>query len=112
MITFEDGPAAGVVLDLVRAPVYLRVVVDRRTGEVDALDQVGESPRMGEDVHVYRRVGQAERYHLKCSKPAKSGYRSKAHYQLHDEQPADQVARDRKSWEEWAGFQWERENAI
>ena len=112
MITFVDGPAAGTVLDLERAPVFLRVVIDRQTGAVDAVDQVGDRPRLGEDVHVYRRVGQAERYHLKCSKPAESGWRSKANYQLHDEQPADHVARDRESWEEWAGFQWERENAI
>ena len=112
MITFEDGPAAGAVLDLRRAPVFLRVVIDRKTNEVDALDLVNDLPTLGEDVHVYRRIGKAEAYHLKCSPPAASGMRSRAKYQLYDEQPADHVGRSRRSWEEWVMFQWEKEQAI
>lgn len=112
MIMFQDGPAAGAVLDLRRAPVFLRVVIDRNTNEVDALDRLEDRPALGEDVHVYRRIGKAETYHIKCSPPAASGWRSRAKYQLHDEQPADHVARDRKSWEEWTCYQWEKENSI
>lgn len=112
MITFEDGPAAGAVLDLRRAPVFLRVVIDRATNEVDALDQLDDLPALGEDVHVYRRIGKAETYHIKCARRSESGFRSRAKYQLHDEQPADHVGRSRKSWEDWAMFQWEKENSI
>lgn len=49
-----DGPAAGARLPLHRCPVYLRVVIDRRTGKIDALDQLDDTPRAGEAVHVYQ----------------------------------------------------------
>jgi len=60
VITLLDGPAAGAKLALHRAPVFLRVVIDRATGAVDALDQLDDTPRDGEDVHVY----QGDRDHL------------------------------------------------
>ena len=56
MSHFKDGPAAGKTLSLSNAPPLLRVVIDER-GNVDALDGSGDSPRPGETVHVYRRVG-------------------------------------------------------
>jgi hypothetical protein len=49
-----DGPAAGMELALHRAPVYLRVVIDRQTGAIDALDQLDDEPRPGEAVYVYQ----------------------------------------------------------
>lgn len=49
-----DGPAAGTYLGLHRCPVYLRVVIDRTTGKVDALDQLDDAPRPGEALHVYQ----------------------------------------------------------
>jgi len=112
MITFEDGPAAGVVLELRRAPPFLRVVIDRKTGEVDALDQLDDRPRPGEEIHVYRRAGRARRYHVKACRRSESGYVLQARYRQHEEQPADHVGRDCKSWQNWAGEQWEKENAI
>lgn len=51
-----DGPAAGVSLGLRRVPIFLRVVMDRRTGRVDALDQLADEPLPGEAVHVYQGV--------------------------------------------------------
>lgn len=53
MITFLDGPAAGTKLSLHRAPIFLRVVIDRETGRVDALDQLNDVPKKSEAVHVY-----------------------------------------------------------
>jgi hypothetical protein len=49
-----DGPAADARLALHRAPVYLRVVIDRESGAIDALDQLDDTPRDGEAVHVYQ----------------------------------------------------------
>lgn len=41
MITFKDGPAAGVSLACARAPIYLRGV-QSRTGDWDALRKAME----------------------------------------------------------------------
>jgi hypothetical protein len=51
-----DGPAGPIDLALRRAPIFLRVVVDRRSGKVDALDQLDDVPMPGEAVHVYEAV--------------------------------------------------------
>lgn len=53
-ILLVDGPAAGARLPLRRCPAYLRVVIDRRTGKIDALDQLDDTPRAGEAVYVYQ----------------------------------------------------------
>lgn len=62
--TFSGGPADGRELWLQRAPLFLRVVVDRdkplkRNGRppaaaIDALDLLDDEPRSNEDIHVYR----------------------------------------------------------
>lgn len=54
MIRLLDGPAAGSELSLRRAPYFLRVVIDRRSGKVDALDMLDDTPLPGEAVHVYQ----------------------------------------------------------
>lgn len=54
MIHLLDGPAAGTDLALHRCPVFLRIVIDRTSGQVDALDQLNDTPRAGEAVHVYQ----------------------------------------------------------
>lgn len=53
MIRCTDGPAAGAVLTLRRAPMYLRIVTDE-SGHVDALDQLDDEPGENETVHVYK----------------------------------------------------------
>lgn len=60
MITFTDGPAAGVELVLERTPVMLRVV-RAANGEWDALDQPEDDARPGEAVFVYRLAGKPSR---------------------------------------------------
>ena len=37
---FLDGPAKGAILDLRRAPLFLRVVSDVDDGTIDALDRL------------------------------------------------------------------------
>lgn len=56
MIELIDGPANGVSLDLMRAPIMLRVVRDR-AGNWDALDQLADEPKRGETIFLYRMVG-------------------------------------------------------
>lgn len=48
MTTFTDGPAAETVLELRRAPKFLRVVRDA-DGTVDALDQLNDTPKPSPD---------------------------------------------------------------
>lgn len=56
---FLNGPAKG-YLSLVRlAPEYLRVVVERVSGQIDVLDLPDDEPRAEEAVYVYVRIGEA-----------------------------------------------------
>ena len=74
MIQFLDGPAAGHPMRLRRAPIFLRVVVDEKTGEVDALDQINDSPRPGEAMHAYRITEKPSHYHLVIRAPRQSRF--------------------------------------
>lgn len=49
MIEFLDGPAGNKTLELRRAPVYLRVVIDA-DGNIDALDQLDDRPKEDERI--------------------------------------------------------------
>src|ERR1035437_8636798 len=48
-----DGPAKGKYFSIRRAPIYLRMVVDRKTGAKAALDQLDDEPTPDELVSVY-----------------------------------------------------------
>lgn len=90
MITFSDGPAHGIILDLRRAPKFLRVVINAE-GEVDALDQL----------HAYELVGKPSRYHV-CRTPRRlSGWHIAAQYRHVPQQPSDATMRDTAEWQAW-----------
>ena len=55
-VLFRDGPAADRTLALRRVPIFLRVVIDRHGGRLDALDQLDDEPMPGEGVWVYQAV--------------------------------------------------------
>lgn len=105
MVSFLDGPAKGVVLQLRRVPMLLRVVQDRG-GAWDALDQLDDEPRRGESIHVYRRRDdlQVGKYHLLTSRPrrAGSGWYWMASYCVLPEQPTDDQVRNTAAWQSWA----------
>jgi hypothetical protein len=63
VIRFQGGPADGKVLQFRRTPLYLRVVQDGET--FDVLDQLGDEPRAGEQVHVYRAFGSFGTVHIR-----------------------------------------------
>ncbi len=61
MLTFLDGPAAGLSLLCARAPLLIRVVRSP-SGRFDALDQVGDAPEFGERIFVYVKAQDREQY--------------------------------------------------
>lgn len=100
MISFRLGPAGGKSLDLRRAPVLLRVVIDQ-DGTVDALDQPDDEPKSTETIHVYVRTGEAS-HGFACSRGRGCQPVVIAEYVHLLSQPADDVARDNVSWQAWA----------
>lgn len=71
-IKFHGGPADGRELMLRRAPALLRVVLTATNG-IDALDQPGDEPAIGETVSIYKIREPATRVHIRAQKPAPSG---------------------------------------
>lgn len=104
MTKFEDGPAAGKVLQLRRAPLFLRVVQDSR-GEFDGLDQPGDVPRPDETVMVYVKASSDGIIHLdsrnKDGQPNGRWFPLST-YTLFAEQPEDAVVRNNETWAAWA----------
>jgi hypothetical protein len=103
MVTFRDGPAAGVILDLRRAPQLLRVV--QSPAGWDALDALDDSPQEDERITVYRLdVSTLGRYHLLIRGRGRrgSGWRMRADYWVLAQQPPDSDVRTTEAWREWA----------
>lgn len=113
MIRFLDGPASGVVLQLRRAPLYLRVVADSSGtgGEWDALDQLDDAALPGETLVAYRRVGEAG-VAIVCTRGGKRGSCCRrlvtAEYTACPDQPDDATMRDNDLWRAWATEQQKR----
>ncbi len=99
MTKFEDGPAAGVVLGLRRAPLFLRVV-QAPSGEWDALDQLNDRPSPGEAVFAYRQTRFDGHAHI-CMRGGRGGYFALASYAFITEQPPEEVMRKRDLWQRW-----------
>jgi len=107
MITLLDGPASGTTLALRRAPIFLRVVIDTG-GKVDALDQLDDTPKQSESIHVYHRQGSTgvvfacRRFYRPPSQRSPGCICSQvAEYRLHEHQPTDDIARDAHHWRAW-----------
>ena len=101
MITFTGGPAEGKQLRFVRCPLMLRVVVNNRTGEVDALNEVADVPKNEESIVVYRCDRFEGTCHVSCRPRSQSYWSSIAHYTLLPKQPAEMLIRFRLDWERW-----------
>jgi len=102
---FLDGPAKGSCLSLQRAPLFLRVVVDQ-DGTVDALDQLDDTPRPTEVIHVYHLASEPARVHV-CRAGGRGGMGITADYRLYEVQPTDDQARDPEKWPAWCQGQAE-----
>lgn len=118
MISFLDGPAAGVVLVLNRLPLFIRVVEkpDAPAGQKwDALDLLDDAPASGEVVHVYERVKEPRQIHIRFA-PSKgrSGWYWVAEYRHHPASESDRDAvRETKIWQAYAvALAAERKSAV
>lgn len=103
MISFVDGPAAGQVVTLKRAPRYLRVTCTRKGREPtwDALDQLGDEPRADEALYAYRLVEGGHPVHLCMSPRRLSGWYVMGKYALVEPQPDDRTMRVTEAWRAW-----------
>jgi hypothetical protein len=114
MVRFENGPAAGAVLELRRAPLYLRVTTTP-DGTVDALDQLSDVPRPEETLMAYRRTGGLTTGFLDYT-DAQGRRRGRpfvsATYAVVPEQPGQDVMRDRELWCAWATAEHARQQAA
>lgn len=112
MIRFKDGPASGLTLTLRRAPLYLRVVFNRKTDEWDALDQLDDVALPHElPIVAYRRVGAAGACFLDWTEKGRrrGGRFTMATYEVVDPQPDDATARDTGAWRGWCYGQQQRD---
>jgi len=100
MTTFLDGPAAGVVLGLKRAPVLLRVV-RAVGGDWDALDQLTDSAAPDEAITVYARASEPFSAHVNMGRKGCFWFES-AEYRVLAVQPADAAVRTNAAWRAWA----------
>lgn len=99
MTRFVSGPATGIVLDLRRSPLFLRVV-QSPDGSWDALDQPDDSPGDTESITVYHRTEKPAWIHVYFSDGGvrKGRWIVSVRYEVHEVQPADGVLRDRTAW--------------
>jgi hypothetical protein len=105
VIRILDGPAAGQVLALRRAPLYLRLV---RTvgGDWDALDQREDQCSADELPHAYERIGEASTVHVRMSRG--SGWYQVAEYRAIVDQPDEATMRSNQRWRDWAVDRFDR----
>lgn len=101
MTRFEDGPAHGKTLMLKRAPQLLRVVVNN-DGEIDALDQLDDTPGADETLFVYQlKPGTEPGFcHILIRDRKGSGFYTSAEYIFHS-QPSDADIRETDNWRTW-----------
>lgn len=117
MTVFIDGPAqnngewiAGsrplrrapsTPLLLKRAPHYLRAVLGP-AGELDALDQLDDSPKAEETVVAYEMVGEPTICHINSGRRhGGSGFFRGGRYRVVAEQPTDEQLRSTVAWRAW-----------
>lgn len=108
MTKFTNGPAAGVVLSLRRAPLFLRVTKERYSDKPlwDALDQLSDEPKPSEDLIAYARTSFDGHVHIRRDRKAGgSGFFAMATYALVEQQPDDATMRDAAKWREWCQAQ-------
>lgn len=110
MTTFEDGPAKGKVLGLLRTPVFLRVVQNTK-GKFDALDQLSDSAAADEKVFVYELV-RFDGNVIICSRGKGGGGRfGLATYRLYATQPPQAQLVSNTAWAEWARTEYAKREA-
>ena len=104
MAGIQIGPS----LTLERAPLFLRFVCHQLRA-VDALDQLDDEPRAGEEL-VAARLERRERIHVLYSVGRQRGrWLRTAHYRAVQQQPPEHVLRDTAAWRAWCLAEQARE---
>lgn len=101
MTTFVDGPAKGKILQLRRAPYFLRVTEVH--GNFDALDQLSDEPMRGETLYAYVILGAPGMIHIN-KRGCGGGFYPIAEYKFVELQPSDTEMRMTDLWSAWC---WE-----
>lgn len=101
MSRFLDGHIAGTDVTHSRAPLFLRVVVDR-SGAIDVLDQIDDAPREDESVLVYQQVPGTRSQSFACARSGGlSSHTESADYTYRHDVDAIKM-RDNDEWRRWA----------
>jgi hypothetical protein len=79
-----------------RAPYFLRVTLDEKTFEFDALDLLEDQPRPRESLHCYVLASDPMRCFVRPG-----GLRVIATYRLNPVQPSDVEMRTTEAWRKW-----------
>lgn len=99
-VTLRDGPAKGVFF-IKHAPLFLRAVVDKTTGDKDVLDQIDEGPRAAERVSVYIREGAAGHLRIRFGRGKyRPGLYALATYR-HLPEVDGETLRENTNWQKW-----------
>ena len=99
MVELLDGPGAGEVFFVRRAPMLLRVVRGPR-GRWDCLNELDDVATEKETLSVYRmKPGTFLAFHVKCQKRSESGFFQGGKYEF-VEVDAESL-RDNDAWEIW-----------
>ncbi len=104
MVTFLNGPAAGQILQLQRAPMLLRVTRDKLgDGAFDALDQLDDTPKGTEELWAYRCVENHGMVHISYTRKGRrcGGFYAHAKYALVEQQPEEKIMRNTARWRQW-----------
>jgi hypothetical protein len=99
MTSFSDGPAKGQILELRRAPIFLRVTT-LASGKCDALDQIDDKPMADEHLFAYRLTAKAGMMHI-FRRGGGGGWQTIAEYRMHEPQPTDAEMRTTEAWRRW-----------
>ena len=108
MMKCLDGPAAGQVLMIRRAPLFLRVVrnplvrkANKEDREWDCLNELQDQPKPHEELHVYVLKEKPGWCHIRMSRRSASGFYSWGEYVPLQEQPDDATMRSTELWRKW-----------
>jgi hypothetical protein len=103
MMRFIDGPAAGVVLTLRRAPILIRAVFNGRKQKEqwDALDQPDDVPSPHEKIYLYIAADRPQSIHLSRRPRTASGWFWMGTYKYLQDAPPDEVLFDNEAYSAW-----------
>ena len=105
MLQLLDGPCEGVYY-VKRAPLFLRAVIDKSSGEKDVLDLIEDTPRNSESIHIYERKGSSGWVHIHGKKI--HGFYALGDYRFLPEIVGENF-RDNLAWQKWATEQLEKQ---